>query len=191
MPYSIVDKDQLRVIGTVSTATIAAQIEMVYFKDTPTCVLNSGEGKSFSQLSELELRMLLKTLKIPTEGVDYSTMITYLKYWVENAPVVDPDQEGLDYISGIMRNEVMKPPERGAHEPVERKSRPSKGEGSAPSPKGSTGRVWEIAEGCLLSTGSGDLKVLRAEVIRACVAGGIHEATAATQWSKWKKSKGL
>lgn len=194
MPYVIVDKEHLQIIGAVSTATTAAQIEMVYYKDTPTCVLNPMEGKTLSQLSELELKMLLNGLGIPTDGRDYKTMIGYLKYYCENMPIQDPNQESLDYIQGIMRNEVMKAPERGPDEAVEKKSRASQGEGSAPSPKGATGRVWAIADEILAGSphdATHDIKALRAKVIQACTDAGIHEATAATQWSKWKKSKGL
>lgn len=191
MPYTIICKDPLGIVGTVSGAGLAAQIEMVYYKDQATIVVNPMEVKTFSQLSELELKLLLNNLQIPTDGCDYPTLISYLKYYCENLPVNDPNQQALDYIQGIMRNEILKPPAAPPDEPVEKKSKPPKAEGSAPSPKGATGRVWEIAEGVLTTVGSGDIKALRKAVIEACATAGIHEATAATQWSKWKKSKGL
>lgn len=191
MPYVIICKDPLGIVGAVTQASIAAQIEMVYYKDQPTCVVNPMENRSFAQLTELELKMLLNNLQIPTEGRDYQTMIGYLKYYCENMPIQDPNQQSLDYIQGIMRNEILKPPPPSQDEVVEKKSRAPKGEGSAPSPKGATGRVWGIADEVLTTVGSGDMKALRAAVIKACTDAGIHEATAATQWSKWKKSKEL
>lgn len=58
------------------------------------------------------------------------------------------------------------------------------GEGAPTAPqKGATARVWQIAD----SVGSTD----RAKIIAACVEAGINPATAATQYSKWKKTKGL
>lgn len=196
MPYVIVDKEQLVIIGSVSSATVAAQIEMVYFKNTPTCVLHPDEGKSFGQLSELEMKMLLRKLDIPTEEADYKTLIGYLKYYCENLPVSDPNQESLDYIQGIMRHEVMKAPERDENEPVKARKSSAPSDGSAPSPKGATGRVWAIADEQLQKHHRGviegvNLKDLRKVVIEACTAAGINEATAGTQWSKWKKFKGF
>lgn len=195
MPYVVINKEHLQIVGAVSTATIAAQIEMVYFKDVPTCVLNPDEGKTLSQLSELELKMLLNSLAIPTEGCDYKTMIGYLKYFCENHPITDPNQESLDYIQGIIRHEVMKAPERPDNEPVKARKSSAPSDGSAPSPKGATGRVWAIADEVLVGCGGTleglNLKDLRKAIIDRCTEAGIHEATAATQWSKWKKSKGF
>ena len=60
--------------------------------------------------------------------------------------------------------------------------------GTAPSPKGATGKVWEIADS-MVKAGNGI--VPRPDIIAACVAAGINAATAATQYSKWKKARGL
>lgn len=57
--------------------------------------------------------------------------------------------------------------------------------GSAPT-KGATARVWEIADG-VVAKGSWD----RNSIIAACVAAGINQATAGTQYSKWRKARGL
>lgn len=48
--------------------------------------------------------------------------------------------------------------------------------------KGATKRVWEIADAL------GGMPT-RAEVVAACVAEGIHEQTAMTQYYRWKKAK--
>lgn len=53
----------------------------------------------------------------------------------------------------------------------------------SPPTKGATAKVWEIADG----VGKAD----RAAIIAACVAAGINIATAGTQYSKWKKARGL
>lgn len=61
--------------------------------------------------------------------------------------------------------------------------------GAAPTApiKGATAKVWEIAEQTLSALG----KLDRTAIIKACEAAGINAATAATQYSKWKKAKGL
>lgn len=66
------------------------------------------------------------------------------------------------------------------------KARPAgeggQGGGSAPV-RGATAKVWEIADG----VGKAD----RNAIIQACVAQGINQSTAATQYSKWKKARGF
>jgi len=50
---------------------------------------------------------------------------------------------------------------------------------------GATARVWAIADE--LATSRSD----RGAVIAKCIEEGINKSTAATQWSKWAKAKGL
>lgn len=57
--------------------------------------------------------------------------------------------------------------------------------GSAPV-KGATAKVWEIADASVATLG----KVDRAAIIAGCVGQGINPATAATQYSKWKRARG-
>lgn len=72
-----------------------------------------------------------------------------------------------------------------APKPPKPERSPSDASPSAPT-KGATARVWEIADGYLAEKGA----INRSEIIAACEAGGIHPATAATQYSKWKKARG-
>lgn len=53
---------------------------------------------------------------------------------------------------------------------------------------GVTKRVWDIAD--KMTAGNYGSGRDRAEVIAACVAEGINPATAATQYSKWRKARG-
>lgn len=64
---------------------------------------------------------------------------------------------------------------------------------STPSaPKGgTTARVWAIADAVAEEKGTGDIKALRAAIIATCEAEGINKSTAGTQYSKWKRAKGL
>ena len=63
---------------------------------------------------------------------------------------------------------------------------------SAAPRQGITKRIWEIADELLAVTGSvGVLKEFRKKVIERASAEGANEGTAATQFGKWKASKGL
>lgn len=71
-------------------------------------------------------------------------------------------------------------------------------EAKAPSKPGATKRVWEIADqGVMLMEESGNklsganIKQFRAALIAKCEEEGINPGTAATQFGKWKSTKGL
>lgn len=77
-----------------------------------------------------------------------------------------------------------------------KKPAPNVSTGGAPSvPKGgTTARVWTIADEILMKEDRKEItniKALRAEIIAACEAEGINKSTAGTQYSKWKRAKGL
>jgi len=58
--------------------------------------------------------------------------------------------------------------------------------------QGITKRIWEIADELLAVTGNvGNLKEFRKKVIDRAQAEGANAGTAATQFGKWKASKGL
>lgn len=70
----------------------------------------------------------------------------------------------------------------------------SKGNGKTSAPasrpnSGATKRVWDIAD--KLTEGNFGGKSGRADIIAACVENGINPATAATQYSKWKKARSV
>lgn len=51
-----------------------------------------------------------------------------------------------------------------------------------------TGRVWEIADAQSENKGA---PALRKDVLEECVSEGINQATAATQYGRWRKYYGL
>lgn len=64
----------------------------------------------------------------------------------------------------------------------------ARGDGGGAAPvKGATAMVWTIADKVVKELG----RVDRSSIINACVAQGINQATAGTQYSKWKKARGL
>jgi hypothetical protein len=71
------------------------------------------------------------------------------------------------------------------------KKEPS-GEAAERPRQGVTKRIWEIADELLAVTGSiGNIKEFRKSVIDRAQAEGANGGTAATQFGKWKSSKGL
>ena len=58
------------------------------------------------------------------------------------------------------------------------------GSGKAPS-KGATKKVWDIADQVY-----GERGLDRAAIMAACEAAGVNKATAGTQYSKWRKTRG-
>lgn len=108
-------------------------------------------------------------------------------------PLPSGSQEGYEVVQRLAPVVTPTPPDW--HTPKARTSaRPAggtgtpggtgAGEGGKPA-SGATARVWAIAdrEG---ATGRAD----RSRIVAVCVAEGINPATAATQWSKYAKSKG-
>lgn len=66
-------------------------------------------------------------------------------------------------------------------------------EAKAPSKPGATKRVWEIADSkyAIQVPTPENIKLFRKAVVDACEAEGINPGTAATQFGKWKATKGL
>lgn len=61
--------------------------------------------------------------------------------------------------------------------------------GAGPSPAGATGKVWAIADE--MHKAGALTRADRSRVIAACQQAGINESTAATQWAKWAKARGI
>lgn len=94
-----------------------------------------------------------------------------------------------------MANEALSPEQRAAaiQQAPTSAPKPKKEAGEAPVPRqGITKKIWEIADDLLAVTGSvGNIKEFRKEVIKRAAAIGANEGTAATQFGKWKSSKGI
>lgn len=86
----------------------------------------------------------------------------------------------------------IKPADRNRPAPVAAKARASTaapradGEPASAPVKGATAKVWTIADRITAEKGG---TIDRGAIIAACEAEGINPATAATQFSRWKKTK--
>jgi hypothetical protein len=197
MSYTLLDMDTVSIIGRVEKSEDAVLLEMVYYKDKPVLCCSDMHKSDWAKLTDHDARLLLRNLAGVWEpSRSYNETLTDLMVFCSNYPVWQVNRKSLEYSARIMRKEFTDPPPTAA---VSDDSPAPKPQASIPSPKGATGRVWEIAEAKLAEENHGSMtiqallanKAFRKIVIDACIAAGIHEATAATQWSKWKKSKGF
>lgn len=193
MSYIIIDRELLQMVGHVETLGIADMIQAVYYKDIELVVADVRlKSSGWTKLTQGEIATILRhhTGQV-TEDAQYSEALNALLLLAQNFPMQNVNIPALEYSYGIMRESSLTPP------PIDlvTESTPrAKAPEGAPSPKGATGRVWAIADECLAKAGHTDLnginlKDLRKSIIDACTSAGINEATAGTQWSKWKKSK--
>lgn len=204
--YLIILSDEMRIAAKVQTYQQACLIAELDFQDNATHVM-PNEPRSWSHFGRLDLQMLIRNHGFtPPSVLEYSVMA---KQAMEIAEGIALDQRsilaleskaGPKPLPGDVR-EIEKRPEyqpvsvpcKGAPPSVREPSPASSGPRAAPT-KGATGRVWEIADNLIdldLDKSSINVKELRQKVIAACEAEGLNPGTAATQFGKWKKERGL
>ena len=201
--YVVIDRDNMEFIAATDTLNKASLIAWNDCPDVTTVVLPLESKRHFSTFGVLELLMLYKRKTGLTGDIyNFGGMITECYNLALQLPIDSRTEAELEAVSNKLPvstdlPKIPKPPiiqrfnpaETGAN-PFVTASEPSAPKiPSKPSPKGATGRVWEIAEAIYLETGGAIDKVLRTKIVAACEAAGIHPATAATQFSKWKASK--
>ena len=115
----------------------------------------------------------------------------------DGEPYPEPAVSRVNHQAIIQAAEAASPEARAATsaalsgDPARPRERKPAEPGAAPR-QGITKRIWEIADDLLAVQGSvGNLKEFRKKVIERAAAEGANEGTAATQFGKWKASKGL
>ncbi|MCK9234957.1 MAG: hypothetical protein M0P09_01420 [Acholeplasmataceae bacterium] len=200
--YAIIDMDNLVFLGRTEAYHDVRIIEETICagRKEPLLVPVLDRKSDWTALTELEAMMLGEKYSLPVVISDYPGNLKLLQQYAEDLPMVIINQDQIDLFNApteALKNKYGHQETRPAapRAIVERPKSKPQGELRAPSPKGATGRVWEIADNevrLLEEQGDPvDVKKLRGRVIEICVENGIHPATAATQWSKWKRSKDL
>ena len=88
-------------------------------------------------------------------------------------------------------NEGSKPMQEASRSAEQAAAKPPTSAQARPQ-QGATKKIWDIADDLLAVTGTiGNVKAFRKEVIDRAKALGLNEGTAATQFGKWKATKGL
>lgn len=192
MSYIIVDRDALRMLDRVETTIDATILEATKYRDITTIRCNTESRATWSKLDRMEALMLYRNMTgMVRNMMDYPTVLDDLAAIAKALPETTIEPSPLPPGEEEYVIPVSSPPKTAPQAPRSHPKPESKPNPKPPSVKGSTGRVWEIADEVYGGFPETPIKELRGLVIAACIEAGIHPATAATQWSKWKKAKQL
>jgi hypothetical protein len=142
------------------------------------------EGRGFSKLEKLNLQYLYWDLTQEIPPDEYRDLIQNALLAVQK---IEPDGKTFEELMreikrlGINLGDPTTPVPKVEKDPNAFPIRP-KGTST-------TGQVWELADTEFEK--AGNQMPNRAAVIAACEAAGINGSTAATQYAKWKKAKGI
>lgn len=205
--FLVINRDKMSFMAVTDSFMKADKIAWNDHPDVATVVLPLEEAKYFSMFSRLETMMLFKNETGEAGSLfEVGTMWQRLYELASNIPF---DERSLSDLTKAGEGlEVLPPPTTPTYHPqiyraspdqqyaakavnpAEAKPKAPRDPSAKPSPKGATGRVWEVAERVHSEMGGGIItKEMRSKIIAACEETGIHPATAATQYSKWKATK--
>lgn len=170
------------------------------------------EGRGFSKLTLEQLQYIYwNHTQTPPTG-EYAELVQQCLALANTLPVDERELADLEaevaalYPDGLATfapdstAEGATPAKTARAPRAKREAGPPRQVGEAPKATSTTGKVWVIADevftplakkfaGAVTDKNAAGWKPIRDAVVAACVASGINEATAATQYSKWKASK--
>ncbi len=214
--YVIVDRDNMK-FGPASIDMItSSMIAWIDYPDVATVLLSLENKVGLSIFSRLEMLLLYKNMTGENGNIwDYNDVLNKVYVLACEIPIDERSIFELEKVSKKLEvidlDSVRIPASPIIHrhdqaflieaknlgnDIVTDSSKSASNQPSKPSPKGATGRVWEIADACIIEGGYAlsdkpiiNLKSFRSIIINKCVEAGINAATAATQYSKWKATK--
>ncbi len=152
------------------------------------------EGRGFAKLSLEQLQYLFWNMTQTPPSGDFETLC---KACLEAAEKLPLDKTPLEDLEREVRR--LYPDESAPTKPKTDKSpKEPKAPGmpaERPKATSTTGMVWDIADAQFaalcpeITPANVDWKAVRAAIVTACEKEGINSATAATQYSKWRKAK--
>lgn len=169
-------------------------------------IITGAEKRHWAKFTALELGILYKDLRgVEHPADEYSRVLTSVHAAIIELPIDDTPCEvlatrlgrplrialhGAKGLKPVAATGVSAPWAKATTPPVANVApvapRAESPVSVEPKREGVTKRVWIIAQE--LAPKHSDQKELRAAIIGACVAEGIHPSTAATQYSRWKAS---
>lgn len=162
------------------------QWEYLYQAEGKILVTFEIEGRSLSAFTKLQLQYLLYGLKGGTPPEDYGQLVSDT---LTSLRTVSTDETPLNVLIERVGEKWCDPTlVRLTAPPVTLAVVPSVKSLEKPM-KGITALVWKIADD--LYSKNGNVLPNRHIFIEMCTARGINQATAGTQFAKWKKSKGI
>lgn len=222
----LIDREALKMVAAASSRKWINLVHYVDFPNVASLIVDSEEGRTWTELSQEELATLFKNMSgqdAPEYRVAIEQLRSYSSRWpeypkserqleVEAEAIFQQEQaEGGDeppddrytqtalqqaHQAAIKQAEAANPSkplaERASEAPTKAEAKPKASGGDAPPRQGITKRIWEIADARLAVHGTiSNIKEFRKEVIDLAAAEGANSGTAATQFGKWKASKGL
>lgn len=204
--FIIIDRENLKFVGVGCSMQIASLMAWNDHPNIAVLILPLEAKRYFAQLSRMELMMLYKNETGENGSLfEVPALIERLHQIADLLPVDKRSFTGLSKASEGLPEMIAPPtvwkPEGHRADPTQQyasrpvapaEARPKapRDPSAKPSPRGATGKVWDIADRVWQENGNGLItKELRTKIIVACEAEGIHPATAATQYSKWKATK--
>ncbi len=205
--YVIIDRETMKFVGRASSLEAASIIANEQIVDSHFVMFTLELKSSFSKFGVLELILLYKntTGQAPSNGIhEYGKLIHDCYHLAVALPVDQRSIFELEKIAAALPKPapnmlmpklppilVRMDPNAPAYSPAASEPKaPKAPSGVKPSSKGSTGRVWEVADRVRAEMGGGPVtKEMRSKIIAACGEAGINEGTAATQYGKWKATQ--
>lgn len=210
-----IDREHMVFVGATMTSEGASILaNLSESSDSTMVIMSLGLKSGFAQFGRLELMMLIKNTtgeELPANALhDFGWLVQKAYTLAEALPL---DQRSLfelqqahnelkpvettpklpfkapPVIHRLSAAEVANyvPPSNEPKAP--RAPKAPAAPGAAPA-KGSTKKVWDIADRVMAETGlTIGSKELRSKIIAACEAEGVNAGTAATQYGKWKATK--
>ncbi len=195
MNYMLIDLTELEHIQVILVAPLremALHGRLAKMVGGRTVIGPPVEGRGFSKLSKEQLQYLYWNTCNEAPPEDYAELVKGCLAVIEKIPVDPTPLNKLEAtVQRLCPDEVVTLDDEGVKTTKIKRvvNKGSSGENTpkgAPNPMSTTGQVWTIANELLAKCAEGELPD-RKLIIDACIEEGINQATASTQYAKWKK----
>lgn len=213
--FILIDKDELRMVAAAESQKWINLVMYVDFPNRNLAIVDADDGKTWTTIDSDHMKKLYANMsgQLPP---GYKDCIEQLRSYANTWPNYPKSEAELEKeAERIYQQEKGQPtviappgdipkPDSAAVAALQAAAGapPDLSKPEAPKPaasasnerprQGITKRIWEIADELLAVTGSmGNAKEFRSKVIVRAEVEGANPGTAATQFGKWKASKGL
>lgn len=207
IPYVVINRETMKFVGRTSTMEAACMIANLEPVDASYVMIPLDLKSRMAKFGILELVLLYKNTTggdRPNGIYDYAAMIKECYDLANQIPMDARSIFDLEKASAALPKAPVAPlpklppniiradPNAAPYippAPIVKGPTIPKAPGVAPS-KGSTGKVWEIADLVRAEMGNAPIsKEMRTAIIARCELQGINGGTAATQYGKWKATQ--
>lgn len=190
MKYMLIDVTTLQSIRFLAVAETRETplLGKIYKAQGLEVIAPPLEGRGFAKLTKEQAQYLLWNSTKIAPPDDLGECYRALHAFAEAIPCDKTPLETLEAeVLRLYPGEPVAAPQAPKEPRTPSVPREPRVAGERPKATSTTGRVWEIADRVYVE--GTDWKTARTAIVAACIAEGINEATAATQYSKWKGSR--